>query len=349
MRHNKDLQNKIFKTIVVITFLLSIISIIGNIIFGFPYQTNFKWIIMGLLSFFTIIGNKFKIKYLKLIYFIIIIIVLVPYGFLDSGGSNNNTIAYIFLIMISITFLFQGKIRTTLIMLLIVTFITMFCLEQFYPQLIKEHTNKSQFLDRLIQIPITLICGFLLLKQFADAYVEEKEKLAIYSQKLKTANKRLKFMVSRDELTELYNRRAFNEKIEEILKDKSFYNKEIYIILFDIDNFKDINDTYGHSVGDDVICKLSKTAKDIMPETNFISRWGGDEFTIIFFGNLKEVKKYMDKLYSAISNIDNKQAITISAGITEIKKNDSQEEVFKKVDSALYKSKSNKKNKYTIL
>lgn len=353
MQHNTDLQNKIFKIILIIGAILSIISIIGNIMGGFPYQTNIKWIFIGALSL-IIYGfekSSHKKKYFRLLYFLSIILVFIPFGWIDSGGSNNNTIAYVFLVMICITYLFEKKTRIMLITLLILTFITLFCLEHFYPQIINVYNVRSQFLDRLMQIPLTLIGGYLLLKQFSDTYIHEKEKLDIYSKELQAANKKLEFMANRDGLTEVYNRRAFDFKLEEIISAGKHFDKDIYVILFDVDYFKSINDTYGHSMGDKVIFQLTDSAKDIMPETSFISRWGGDEFAIIFYGNKEEMKKCMDEFNKKINDIkiDGNDVITISTGVTKIAENDNVSKVFKRVDEALYISKIKGKNQYTIM
>ncbi|WHH58135.1 GGDEF domain-containing protein [Petroclostridium sp. X23] len=354
MRDNtSNLQNRIFKIIVITGVVLSIVCIIENILVGFPFEMNIKWFFIGIIS---LIAVRFKQPilsndYFRLFYALCIILVLVPNGWINSGGSNSSVIAYVFLVMICITFLFQEKTRAILMILLMFTFTILFCLEYFYPQIIKVHGAKAQFLDRLVQMPLTLIGGYLLLRQFADAYTQEKEKLDIYSKELQKANNKLEFMANRDSLTEVYNRRAFDLKLEEIIRDNKHLDKDIYIILFDIDFFKSINDTYGHSMGDQVICRVAKSAAEIASEAGFISRWGGDEFAIIFSGSIEEVKKYMDNLNGKINDIkiNEDQIVTISAGITQVGKNDVIKEIFKKVDDGLYRAKDQGRNQYVIM
>lgn len=235
--------------------------------------------------------------------------------------------------------------------MLITIFVALYLLEHYYPEIIMVYDPKSQFFDRLIQIPLTLIASYMLLKQFADAYLSEKEKNDKYSEELKRINKELEFLVTIDELSDTYNRRTYNLKLKEILDQRQFINEDIYVLLFDIDYFKNINDTFGHIVGDEIIYQIGKTMKSVMPETSFISRWGGDEFAIIFFGKLEELKYYVMLLQNSISNLklDNDLNITISIGITQIQENDCNEDVFRRVDEALYKSKQKGRNQYYII
>lgn len=353
MENWNELQNKIFKIILLLSLILSGFSIIGNILFGFPFEVNIKWFFLIIISFVGIWLNILHIVSFRFrfFFFLGIILVLIPYGWIDSGGSNNNTIAYVFLIMMSVTFLIQNRPRTILVILLIITFVSLYCLEHFYPNLIKVHNSESQFLDRLIQIPLTLLAGFLMLKQFTNAYLEEKERLNQYSTELKAANERLEWMANRDGLTSLYNRRAFDIKLKEIIEKEIHFVNDIWIILLDVDFFKTINDTYGHNRGDEVICDLAEYSKRIMPESSFISRWGGDEFSIIFEGNLDELKNNINAFYLAENRIglDKQMTITLSIGITKLNKNDTVLSSLKRVDVALYQSKNDGRNRYTIL
>ena len=351
--NNYQLENRIFKIILATAIILSFVCIIENIISRFPTQVNIKWILLIVVA--VVISRALKlnlcIKQLRLIFFLFIIFAFIPYGWINSGGSSNNTIAYVFLVVICITYFFQGKTRSTLVYLLVAIFVALYLLEHYYPQFIMVHDPKSQFFDRLIQIPLTLIVSYMLLKQFADAYLSEKKKNDKYSEELKRMNKELELLATIDELSDTYNRRTYNLKLKEILDQRQFANNDKYVLLFDIDYFKEINDTFGHIVGDEIIYQIGRIMKRIMPKTSFISRWGGDEFAIIFFGKLEELKDYAMQLQKSINSIDlyDNLYITISIGITKIQENDCNKDVFKRVDKALYKSKQKGRNQYNII
>jgi diguanylate cyclase (GGDEF)-like protein len=182
------------------------------------------------------------------------------------------------------------------------------------------------------------------------AYEEEKEKLNHYSSELKKANDKLKYLASRDTLTKLYNRRAFDQEIKSIFINQSHRGKAISLILFDIDDFKSINDNYGHDIGDQVIIRLAELLKLDMPANSFISRWGGDEFAIIYSADLVKAEFYIKNLIYRIKILQSDELpfITISAGITELKSTDNIKSLFKRADNILYEAKESGKNNYIL-
>ncbi|MGX6591687.1 diguanylate cyclase [Cetobacterium ceti] len=143
-----------------------------------------------------------------------------------------------------------------------------------------------------------------------------------------------------DELTGIYNRKAFNEDIEKLK------NKDYYMVIFDIDNFKKINDKYGHPFGDKVLKKVSRRISNKLgkKKETFFYRIGGEEFIIIFKKNSKEEVIYeCECIRMAVELLKwkNKELkVTISGGLSK-----GQENIYEICDKLLYKSKKNGKNK----
>lgn len=192
----------------------------------------------------------------------------------------------------------------------------------------------------MVQIPLTLGIGYLLVKQFADAYEKEKKILNQYS-------KELEYLATKDTLTGLYNRRSFDNELKYIIEKETV--SEAYLALFDIDHFKIINDNYGHVFGDQVLRNIADLAKKTIPVGDFISRWGGDEFAVLFKGSEEELKQYIHELRKEIANMNDDRTITISVGITEIHKGENIDEILKRADQALYTSKENGRNQIRYL
>ena len=152
-----------------------------------------------------------------------------------------------------------------------------------------------------------------------------------------------------DELTNLYNRRYFNLTLRRELKRAKRYNRPVCLFLFDVDNFKVFNDTYGHIVGDAVLKIIAATLKECFRQEDTICRFGGEEFTVI----LPEVdtkaafiacKRFAETLKVNSMN-QLKKIISISGGITEYPKNgETPEELYSKADIALYKAKNSGKD-----
>lgn len=349
-----SLENRVFRVILFFIVGLSSINIVSNTIIGFNQIVNLKWAILDIFSFFLIYKerfNKYSIAKLRFYYFFVVVFIFLPLGWFQSGGSKNNGLAYVFLILTVISILFKDKrLRNTLVTILILMFILVISLEYKLPQLLTNYSASYQFHDRLIQIPLLLLANYYLLQKFAMAYEEEKEKLNHYSSELKKANDKLKYLASRDTLTKLYNRRAFDQEIKSIFINQSHRGKAISLILFDIDDFKSINDNYGHDIGDQVIIRLAELLKLDMPANSFISRWGGDEFAIIYSADLVKAEFYIKNLIYRIKILQSDELpfITISAGITELKSTDNIKSLFKRADNILYEAKESGKNNYIL-
>lgn len=348
------LENKIFKIILLFGIIISLLNIVINHLIGFSLIINLKWIVMAALSFLGLIFIKkgiLKLFYLKLSYYLFLIFIFLPFSWFQSGGSNNNSLSYIFLLLISITFLFKNfQLRNNLIFSLVSVFMLMFSLEYFYPELLISHSEESQFYDKLVQTPIVLLASYLLLLQFANAYNQEKSKLGLSTKKLRLANKKLKDLANRDPLTKKYNRRAFDQEIRKIFKEGQHLKQAITLILFDIDNFKEINDNYGHDIGDQVLIKLTAELERSLPQNSLISRWGGDEFAVICYKNEIEAQRNLDLYYQKVEELSQKMdiPITVSAGLSRLKEDDRIQHLFKRVDDILYKSKEDGKARYTV-
>lgn len=164
-----------------------------------------------------------------------------------------------------------------------------------------------------------------------------------------TNKQKLKFISERDPLTQAYNRRSFESKLDQMIEFAIKENKSFGLIMFDIDHFKKVNDTYGHQVGDEVLIKLSKILKKTIRENDFFARWGGEEFIIIVTNQIKEeLKLIIKKIQQNTINGDFSPVdkITSSFGATLYHENDTKESMILRVDKALYLAKELGRNRY---
>ncbi len=166
------------------------------------------------------------------------------------------------------------------------------------------------------------------------------------SRDLHLANQKLEEAATTDGLTKIFNRKKISETIQTHLEGRK-EGSALSLIMFDIDNFKRVNDTYGHDRGDEVLVKVSQTAKANIREGDFIGRWGGEEFMIL----LPETKKadaieIAERIRKAISSIqwENMNGVTVSLGVAEGTSQDSDESLYKRVDNHLYTAKTSGKN-----
>ncbi len=166
----------------------------------------------------------------------------------------------------------------------------------------------------------------------------------------------LKLLASIDPMSGLYNRRFFSDMAENIVALAKRQKRNVCIILLDIDNFKSINDTYGHDVGDDVIKKLSRVLKDNTRKSDILCRYGGEEFILLLpETSLQWATKIADDLRLEFNSykftLHEKQiSFTASFGVStlDIRLESALEDGIKRADKALYRAKNSGKNQVVV-
>ena len=178
------------------------------------------------------------------------------------------------------------------------------------------------------------------------------DKLLSLNTELKEKSDKLQLMATTDMLTKLYNRYMFTELFHKFLENKK-RDKEnkLVLALIDIDNFKAINDTYGHNVGDEVLKNIANHLLSTLRSSDICARWGGEEFIILLTNTDMEIAfSRIDRLRETISNINHSfdGKVTVSIGLTEILESDTLLSSVKRADDALYKSKECGRNQVSI-
>ncbi len=161
----------------------------------------------------------------------------------------------------------------------------------------------------------------------------------------------LESMAIHDPLTSLHTRRYLNEHMDNlILKHQRNKNLYLSVIFFDIDFFKKINDTYGHSCGDKVLTKIGEVMRKTSRPDDLCVRYGGEEFIIILFSEnydtaiqlAERVRLKSHELFFSHNNV--KFSITLSAGIATYENNEALDATIQRADKKLYMAKSKGRN-----
>ncbi len=155
-------------------------------------------------------------------------------------------------------------------------------------------------------------------------------------------------------LTEIGNRRYTEQILEDRLSEMKRLNSKLGVFFIDIDDFKKINDTYGHPVGDIVLKMVTRTLVSIMRPYDFVGRWGGEEIVAIV-PHIKKIELFdlgerFRKLVSAssIKIAQGRLGVTVSIGATISHENDTVLSIIKRADQLMYESKRNGKNRVTV-
>lgn len=164
----------------------------------------------------------------------------------------------------------------------------------------------------------------------------------------------LEKMALNDQLTEVPNRRYLESQVKRKWEQFNDLGLSFGVIFIDIDHFKHVNDTYGHSVGDEVLKVLSKSMQSVLRRDDFIGRWGGEEFVVII-GNASpdameavSEKIRMIAASTPISGIDPPVQVTVSLGATILKEGEDWQTVLERADRLMYMSKQAGRNRTTF-
>ena len=162
--------------------------------------------------------------------------------------------------------------------------------------------------------------------------------------------RQLNLLAHHDVLTGLSNRRTFNHSFKMIWEQYQRSKRDTCLIFFDIDKFKDINDTLGHPLGDKVLVRVAELLRQQIRNTDYISRWGGEEFSVLLIDSrLEGAMMVADKLRNLIQtdvilNDLVKGSVTVSLGVTEFHVGDSVSDIMVRADVALYRAKQSGRN-----
>lgn len=184
------------------------------------------------------------------------------------------------------------------------------------------------------------------------AYVVATVFAVLYERSRLTNEKKLRIEADFDHLTGVLNRRGVMAFVDKEVQRIERYKGNFCILLFDIDNFKSINDRYGHDVGDEVLKKLARDLQSRMRRTDCFGRWGGEEFIVVVPAiELEDALMIAEVLRRVIPTLDVGEAgsITASFGVAQMQPGDSVDTVIQMADRALYLAKSRGKDQVCYL
>ena len=190
--------------------------------------------------------------------------------------------------------------------------------------------------------------GFL-----AQVFNEMADNLSIHAQSIVLLNRektKLTSAANTDALTGIYNRRCFMENAAKMAKSAVRSGMEAYIVFFDLDHFKQVNDTYGHLAGDNVLIYVADIVRHLIRENDFFTRYGGDEFILLLMNISKTsaweiVERIRKNIHQSPVNFEDKQiSISVSCGIVSVLPGADLPDLIALADHVLYKAKESGRN-----
>jgi diguanylate cyclase (GGDEF)-like protein len=197
---------------------------------------------------------------------------------------------------------------------------------------------------------------------FRELYLQRKVIERFYSNleqlveertsELKEANRTISHQAATDELTALYNRRYFNECLTAALSAARRHTYPLSMIMIDLDHFKNVNDTYGHSAGDLILKTFSDLLRDIIRTEDVAARWGGEEFIVLLPHTGSEAAAALaERIRAAFeqqSGSTTMIALSASFGVAQSLESDDADTLIRRADAALYQAKNEGRNRVVV-
>ena len=169
------------------------------------------------------------------------------------------------------------------------------------------------------------------------------------SVQLMSTLKKYEELASKDTLTDVFNHGRMETEIHNAIEIVSRTDRAVSMMMFDIDFFKNVNDKFGHAVGDMTLKHFAYLIKDYFKKSNVVvGRWGGEEFVAVCYDtDISRINEYAEDIRQKISGEEFKVAgnITVSIGLTQLMKDDEFSAAFDRMDKALYKAKNEGRNR----
>jgi len=213
---------------------------------------------------------------------------------------------------------------------------------ELYKKWITLKTEKIKITDYSLVYKVAIFSIFLLI-----LFGYWNRKISKANKELEHAKKEIEKLAITDKLTGLNNRAKLDDILINEIERTARFNHDMIFCIFDIDYFKVVNDKYGHQMGDKVLIEFAKITQQNVRKTDYVGRWGGEEFVIICpetnkEGGLKLIKN-LRKIISS-RNFFDIGSITASFGVTQFHKGDNVDSIMKRADDALYKAKEAGRN-----
>ncbi|MBQ9453877.1 MAG: diguanylate cyclase [Desulfovibrio sp.] len=176
--------------------------------------------------------------------------------------------------------------------------------------------------------------------------------ITVTSEELEAANRQLQQLATTDRLTDLYNRGEIESILQKELSSRRQGNRQICAIMLDVDNFKMVNDTYGHAIGDAVLRRVGAALKRNIRRGDAAGRWGGEEFLIILPNcSIDTAANVAERIRTDVAKdytLPNGEHVTVSLGVADFSEKLSYMDFYRILDDALYQAKHQGKNKVCV-
>ncbi len=345
LSNKSPLEDKLSAILMSSAFLMSFIGFITNALFGYSFILNLPNLLVAfiLLTLPLIFPNELE-KVSKFELFIVAVLYF-PYIYFTNNAYLGAAPIYFTIMIVYLSFYLKNKELFVAITTLVIFYSSLFIFTYNYPDTYIEYPDTlTGIIDYTVALVLMSVVVAILGTTTYRGYRKEKTHTANLMEQLEIKNKELEILTNMDHLTKIYNRKYFMEQINKLIKHN---NSDFYILMIDIDDFKKINDKYGHLFGDDVLMQIAKNLSKCLRTYDTLSRYGGEEFAVLLTNNtIDGCYQIAERMRSVVSALEFRYEIkvTISIGVSKFLQEDSIKDVIDRADKNLYIAKEKGKN-----
>lgn len=293
-----------------------------------------QWIVNALCIAVLIIPVKVRMAIQKPL-LIFVSFVYIPFLYFQTAGYDGTALLFAPLAIFLLAIIFKGRRRVVIIALNILVFIGCCLVEYFNPGIIVPHaTAADKLIDLVVALTLSTSGLAIMAVYISNAFKEERD--------------HIKALMNEDALTGAYARRYLFKQLPREIAIAQRSGKPLSILMFDLDYFKRINDTYGHSFGDEILQAVARAVSVKLRPYDIFSRYGGEEFIVVLPGtSFDEAFGIAERLRQAVESLDcgNGVKVSISLGAAEYRYDESHEMFIERVDQYLYEAKNTGRNR----
>lgn len=342
------LKYHIFSIVFFEMLLLSVVSAatntaLGKGIGGIIFQWTFVLVCVFLL--FSPVERRMKLSTPMIL---IAGFIYLPFMYFPTAGYDGTALLFTLLFAFIISFFFEGKTRFILIVLNLAEYFCCIALQYNFPNLVSPHGSISaKIIDTVVALTLTFAGMAIMTTYVNSAYRKEQEKAQKLIDQVSSANEQLAILSTVDPLTGANNRRFIDSYLLNEISNYNPQQKGLFILIFDIDFFKRVNDIHGHGFGDYVLKTVAATIAKNLRDSDVFARFGGEEFiSVLRDESLDGIINVAERLRTSVSEIEfrNDVRVTISIGVAQMADGDTVETLFDRADQNLYRAKENGRN-----
>lgn len=278
-----------------------------------------------------------------------LLILLLPFFLMWSlGGFANGSVVMVWAFFAPLAALFFIDLKAAARWML--AFLALLLVSALFDQFFASRVQSMPRLLNTLYFLMNTGCAFTLISLVLYYFIKDRE--STY-EKLRQSEMDIRELILTDPLTGIANRRHLDERLALELARMERYNQPLAVIMTDIDGFKRVNDTYGHTVGDTVLTTFATELSKNVRASDFLARYGGEEFILLLPNTVsKEAMAFAERLRKATKHLRFKDldlSLTASFGVILAKPKESMAQVLARADKAMYQSKDQGRDRVTLL